>query len=56
MGAKTAAEMGMDVKDFPGAISSEQAGAEFADLVIKATRAENGGKFLGQGAPGPIPW
>jgi norsolorinic acid ketoreductase len=56
MGAKTATEMGMHVKDFPGAISSEQAGADFADLVVKATRAEHGGKFWGQGIPEPIPW
>lgn len=56
MGAKTASEMGLDVKDFQGAISSEQAGGEYADLVIKATRAEHGGKFWAQGVAEPIPW
>jgi hypothetical protein len=37
-------------------ISPEQSGAEYADLIVKATRAENGGKFLGQGVEGPLPW
>ena len=47
---------GVDVSGFPGAISPEQGGAEFADLIVKATRAEHGGKFFGQGTEGPLPW
>ncbi|GHJ88962.1 hypothetical protein NliqN6_5364 [Naganishia liquefaciens] len=56
MGAKSAAEMGVDFTSLPGAISPEQAGKEYADLVTKATRAEHGGKFWGQGIAEPIPW
>lgn len=47
---------GIDMSGFPNAISPEQSGAEFADLIVKATRAEHGGKFLGQGSDGPLPW
>lgn len=47
---------GNDVSMLPQAISPEQSGAEFADLIIKSTRAEQGGKFLGQGSEGPLPW
>lgn len=56
MGTNTASAMGIDVMTLPGAISSEQSGNEYADLVTKATRAEHGGKFWGQGVADPIPW
>jgi norsolorinic acid ketoreductase len=47
---------GIDMSGFPAAISPEQSAAEFADLIVKATRAEDGGKFLGQGSEEPLPW
>jgi hypothetical protein len=56
MGLSTAAGMGIDPNTMPGVISSEQSAVEFADLIVKATRADDGGKFWGQGIPGPIPW
>lgn len=56
MGTNSASEMGVDIMTLPGAISSEQSGDEYADLVTKATRAEHGGKFWGQGVADPIPW
>jgi norsolorinic acid ketoreductase len=47
---------GLDLGNHPSAITPEQSGAEYAELIIKSTRAEQGGKFLGQGTEGPLPW
>jgi hypothetical protein len=53
----TASEMGLTPEELlPGAISPEQCASAYADLIFKATRAEHGGKFLGQGFAEPIPW
>ena len=46
----------LDLSEYPGAITPEQSGAEYADLIIKATRGEQGGKFWGQGSERPLPW
>lgn len=56
MAKKSGAEMGFEPDQIPGAISPEQCGNEYADLIVKATRAEHGGKFWGQGMAEPIPW
>lgn len=56
MARKTAGEMGFQPEKIPGAISAEQCGNEYADLIVKATRAEHGGKFWAQGFAEPIPW
>jgi hypothetical protein len=54
---KTAAEMGIKPEELlVGAISGEQCGEEYADWISKATRAEHGGKFWGQGFAEPVPW
>lgn len=53
----TASDMGLTPEELlPGAISPEQCASEYADLIVKATRAEHGGKFLGRGFAEPIPW
>ncbi|KAJ9092780.1 hypothetical protein QFC21_006654 [Naganishia friedmannii] len=53
---ESAKDFGMRVEDVPGLISPEQSAAEYIDLILKATRAEHGGRFLGQGFASPIPW
>jgi hypothetical protein len=55
MARKTAAEMGFEPEQL-GAITPEQCGDEYAELIVKATRAEHGGKFWAQGFKEPIPW
>jgi hypothetical protein len=57
MARKTAAELGMKPEElFEVAISGEQCGKEYAELISKGTRAEHGGKFWGQGFAEPVPW
>lgn len=47
---------GIDFSAVPGAISPEQGGADYAKLLLKATRSEHGGNFLSQGVEGSLPW
>lgn len=49
-------ELGMTLDQLPGVIQPEECAQDYADLVIRSTRAEHGGKFLGCGFPEPIPW
>ncbi|KAI5451651.1 hypothetical protein NCC49_001632 [Naganishia albida] len=56
MARKTASEFGLTPDQMPGSISPEQCAEEYAELIVKATRDEHGGKFWGQGFAEPIPW
>ncbi|KAJ9119031.1 hypothetical protein QFC22_003521 [Naganishia vaughanmartiniae] len=56
MGLKSGKELGIP-EDMPGVLTPEQSAAEYAELIIKSTRAEHGGKFWAQGVEGGVlPW
>ncbi|KAJ9092793.1 hypothetical protein QFC21_006668 [Naganishia friedmannii] len=51
MGKISGKELGIP-DNYPGVLTPDQSAAEYADLIIKSTRAEHGGKFWAQGVEG----